>query len=273
MDSTTIGFIGAGNMANSLIRGLLAKGISASSILAMDIDESKLQQLNQECGIRPASNAEIAAQADVIVLAVKPQFMLDACGALATCLDDRSPLLVSVAAGITSSHLQKWLSRDCAIVRCMPNTPALVGKGASGLFANPEVSDDQKQLAEEIMSAVGFSAWVNEEAEIDIVTAVSGSGPAYFFLFMEAMQNAAKEMGLSEELARDLTYHTAAGAAELALQSDDDSAELRRKVTSPGGTTEQAIKQFEEGGLRELVNKALSSARDRSVELAEAADK
>lgn len=273
MDSTKIGFIGAGNMANSLIRGLLAKGIPADSILAMDIDDSKLQQLKQECGIRPASNAEIAAIADVIVLAVKPQFMQDACEALAATLNGRSPLLISVAAGITISHLKKWLARPCAIVRCMPNTPALVGKGASGLFASPEVTDSQKVLAEDIISAVGFSAWVNEETDIDIVTAVSGSGPAYFFLFMEAMQNAATEMGLGKELARELTYYTAAGAAELALRSEDDTAELRRKVTSPGGTTEQAIRQFEEGGLRELVSKALLSARERSIELAEAADK
>lgn len=273
MDSTTIGFIGAGNMANSLIRGLLAKGTPAGSIWAADIDDSKLQRLEQECGIRPASSAEIAANADVILLAVKPQFMMDVCETLAASLGDRSPLLISIAAGITNSHLQKWLGRPCAVVRCMPNTPALVGKGASGLYASPEVSESQKLLAEDIISAVGFSAWVNEETDIDIVTAVSGSGPAYFFLFMEAMQNAAKEMGLSEELARDLTYHTAAGAAELALQSEDDTAELRRKVTSPGGTTEQAIRQFEEGGLRELVGKALLSARERSVELAEAADK
>ncbi|NQV68501.1 MAG: pyrroline-5-carboxylate reductase [Pseudohongiella sp.] len=273
MDSTNIGFIGAGNMANSLIRGLLAKGIPADSIQAMDIDQSKLQQLEQECGIRPASSAEIAANADVIVLAVKPQFMLDACQTLAGNLADRSPLLISIAAGITTSHLQSWLARPCAVVRCMPNTPALVGKGASGLFASPKVSDSQKLLAEDIMSAVGFIAWVNKETDIDIVTAVSGSGPAYFFLFMEAMQDAAMEMGLSEQLARDLTYHTAAGAAELALQSEDDSAELRRKVTSPGGTTEQAIKQFEAGGLRELVAKALQSAHKRSIELANISDK
>lgn len=273
MDSTTIGFIGAGNMANSLIRGLLAKGVPAGSIWAMDIDDSKVRHLNQECGIRPASSAEIASNADVIVLAVKPQFMRSACETLAGNLNNRSPLLISIAAGITSSHLQKWLAIDCAIVRCMPNTPALVGKGASGLFANPKVSDSQRLLAEDIISAVGFSAWVDKETDIDIVTAVSGSGPAYFFLFMEAMQNAAQEMGLGEALARDLTYHTAAGAAELALQSTDDIAELRRKVTSPGGTTEQAINRFEEGGLRELVGKALLSAQERSIELAEAADK
>ena len=272
MDSTTIGFIGAGNMANSLIRGLLAKGKPAGSIWATDIDESKLRQLEEECGIKPASSSEIAVNADVIVLAVKPQVMAAACQTLAASLEQRSPLLISIAAGITSSHLQQWLDRECAVVRCMPNTPALVGRGASGLYANTMVSDDQKCLAEEIIAAVGYCAWVDKESDIDAVTAVSGSGPAYFFLFMEAMQNTAREMGLSEELARNLTYQTAAGAADLAIQSEDDIAELRRKVTSPGGTTEQAINQFEEGGLRELVEKALQSARSRSIELAQESD-
>jgi pyrroline-5-carboxylate reductase len=195
--------------------------------------------------------------------------MEEICEQLAASSPDRYPLIVSIAAGITTSHLQSWLGGDTAIVRCMPNTPALVGKGASGLFANKFVSDDQKQLAEQIMSAVGLSVWVDTEADIDTVTALSGSGPAYFFLFMEAMQNAAKEMGISNELARQLTYQTALGAAELALNSTDDIAVLRRNVTSPGGTTEQAINKFEDGGLRELVTSALQAARDRSIELAD----
>ncbi|PCJ28234.1 MAG: pyrroline-5-carboxylate reductase [SAR86 cluster bacterium] len=273
LDSTIIGFIGAGNMANSLIRGLLAKGISADSIWATDIDKNKLQLLEDECGIKSASSQEIAENADVVVLAVKPQVMADACQTLASQLGERCPLLVSIAAGITTARLQQWMGKPWPVVRCMPNTPALVGKGATGLFSSPLVSENQKLLAENIMSAVGFSAWVDTEEDIDTVTALSGSGPAYFFLFMEAMQNVAKDMGLSEQLARDLTYATAAGAAELAQQSEDDIAELRRKVTSPGGTTEQAINQFEEGGLRELVTKALQAARSRSIELAKDSDK
>jgi pyrroline-5-carboxylate reductase len=256
-------------MANSLIRGLLAKGMDSAGILAADIDEEKLQRLHQQCDITTASNQQIADTADVIVIAVKPQSMEDVCRGLTLDSNQRSPLIVSIAAGITINHLQTWLGDQTAIVRCMPNTPALIGKGASGLFANPTVSEQQRQLAEQLMTAVGLSVWVNTESDIDTVTAVSGSGPAYFFLFMEAMQEVAVEMGLSEDLARALTYQTAAGAAELAISSEDDTAELRLKVTSPGGTTEQAINQFEEGGLRELVCAALNAARNRSIELAD----
>lgn len=272
MKKTTIGFIGAGNMANSLIRGLIAKGTAPKNIWASDLDDNKLQQLALDCEIQTGSNKDVANNADVIVLAVKPQVMKDACTALATDLKDRSSLIISIAAGINTTHLQSWLGESAAIVRCMPNTPALVGMGASGLFANASVNEEQKQLAAEIISAVGFVSWVDTESDIDAVTAVSGSGPAYFFLFMEAMQATATEMGLSEDLARALTYHTAAGAAALAQQSQDDIATLRHKVTSPGGTTEQAILTFEEGGLRDLIAKALDAARTRSVELAEETD-
>lgn len=272
MDSTTMGFIGAGNMANSLIRGLIAKNSPADSIWASDLDTAKLDSLQAECGIRVGSNAEIAAQAEVIVLAVKPQVMPQVCQALAKELADRSVLLISIAAGITTAHLQSWFGKNAAIVRCMPNTPALVGMGATGLFATSQVSSQQKLLAEDVLSAVGFVAWVAKETDIDSVTAVSGSGPAYFFLFMEAMQDTAKKMGLSDKLARELTYHTAAGAAALAQHSTEDIATLRRNVTSPGGTTEQAIQQFENDDLRELVDKALQAARKRSVELAAETD-
>lgn len=272
MKRTKIGFIGAGNMANSLIRGLIAKGSAPSDIWAADLDAGKLELLAQQCGIYTGDNAEIAAKADLIVLAVKPQVMKQVCQGLAADLNGRAPLLISIAAGITSAQLQSWLGESAAIVRCMPNTPALVGLGASGLFANAQVSAEQRELAQQCISAVGFATWVEQDADIDIVTAVSGSGPAYFFLFMEAMQASAIEMGLSEELARDLTYHTAAGAAALAQFSEDDTATLRRNVTSPGGTTEKAIQQFEDGDLRGLVAKALKAARTRSIELAEETD-
>ena len=268
MRSTTIGFIGAGNMANGLIRGLIAKNTGPENIWASDPDESKLQLLAQDCGIKTGDNSDIANSANVIVLAVKPQVMRNVCRELAADLGDRKVLLVSIAAGITTAHLESWFGESAAIVRCMPNTPALVGMGASGLFANSAVTEEQKQLAQKVISAVGFVTWVDADSDIDIVTAVSGSGPAYFFLFMEAMQATAQEMGLNEDLARALTYHTAAGAAALAQYSEDDIATLRRNVTSPGGTTEQAILQFEDGDLRGLVAKALKAARTRSVELA-----
>jgi pyrroline-5-carboxylate reductase len=269
LKNSTIGFVGAGNMANSLIRGLLAKGMHSSSLWACDIDELKLAQLQNECRINIGTMDQLAGSADVILLAVKPQVMAEACTALASSLGDRQAMIISIAAGITTDQLRRWLGDDTALVRCMPNTPSLIGKGASGLYANSNVSDEQRSIAETIMNAVGMSVWVNEENDIDTVTAVSGSGPAYFFLFMEAMQNSAKEMGLSDELARALVYQTAAGAAELAISSPDHLEELRRRVTSPGGTTEKAISEFESGKLRELVGRSLKAARDRSVELAQ----
>ncbi|MBL4820050.1 MAG: pyrroline-5-carboxylate reductase [Gammaproteobacteria bacterium] len=269
MKDNSIGFIGAGNMANSLIRGLLAKGVSPDRLIAADIDTTKLETLASDCGVRTASAQDIAATADVLILAVKPQVMEQACRPLCASLQSRQSLVVSIAAGITIAHLQDWLGRHVALVRCMPNTPALVGKGATGLYANKKVSSEQKALAEEILGAVGLALWLDSEAAIDAVTALSGSGPAYFFLFMEAMQETAVNMGLDEETARKLTYQTATGAAALAASSDLSTAELRRQVTSPGGTTEQALNQFEQGGLRNLVQKALLAAQRRSRELSE----
>ena len=273
MDGKTIGFIGAGNMANSLIRGLLTRGMNSASILAADVDADKLQHLSTDCKITAASNQQIADSADVIVLAVKPQVIEAVCTDLQLAATSSSRLIVSIAAGITIQHLQDWLGDSEAIVRCMPNTPALIGKGISGLFANANVSELQRRASEQLMDAVGVCVWVDQESDIDTVTAVSGSGPAYFFLFIEAMQEAAREMGLSEEVAKSLVYQTAVGAAELAINSEDDITELRRKVTSPGGTTERAINQFEEDGLREIVKRALTAARDRSIELASEIDK
>lgn len=267
-DSPIIGFIGAGNMANSLIRGMIAKGAEKTSIWAADLDSGKLDTLKSECGIKTASSAEIARTADIIVLAVKPQVMKIVCTELKALLVERSPLIISIAAGITVSHLSHWTGANTAVIRCMPNTPALVGKGASGLYANEYVSEAQKELAEEVMSSVGICVWVEQESAIDAITALSGSGPAYFFLFMESMQKSAQEMGLSEDVARILTNQTALGAAELAMASNETTERLRLNVTSPGGTTEQAIKQFQLGNLPELVDKALKSAQARSIELA-----
>ncbi len=256
-------------MANSLIRGLLAQGISASSLWACDVDEGKLAQLQRECRINIGTTEQLAQNAEIIVLAVKPQIMAEVCSSLASVLGNRRPLIISIAAGINVTQLKSWLGDESVLVRCMPNTPSLIGKGASGLFASLAVSDGQKTIAKTIMDAVGISAWVSEESDIDTVTALSGSGPAYFFLFMEAMQDSAQKMGLSEELSRDLVYQTAIGAAELAKNSPEHLAELRRRVTSPGGTTERAIREFESGKLRELVDRSLQAARDRSIELAQ----
>ncbi|MFT4862830.1 MAG: pyrroline-5-carboxylate reductase [Pseudohongiellaceae bacterium] len=263
-----IGFIGAGNMANSLIRGMLAKGFLPQQLFASDLDSSKLDTLKLECSIQVGSSANLVAQCDVIVLAVKPQVMEKVCKQLSLSFGDQAPLVISIAAGITCNHLSSWLGPNTPIVRCMPNTPSLVGQGASGLFALSIVTEAQRRLCQTLMSSVGKSVWVERETDIDSVTALSGSGPAYFFLFMEAMQDSAIAMGLTPEVARVLTYQTALGAAELALSSTDSTAELRSKVTSPGGTTEKAIESFEAGGLRQLVDSALRAAQKRSVSLA-----
>lgn len=264
----SIGFVGAGNMANSLIRGLLAKGVSPQNLIAADIEPGKLETLKTECGIQTADSLEIAASVDVLVMAVKPQHMASACQQLSSSLQPQS-LVISIAAGITIAHLQDWLGQGLALVRCMPNTPALVGKGATGLYANKHVSAEQKLLAEELLTAVGLALWLDGEDGIDTVTALSGSGPAYFFLLMEALEESAVSMGLDADTAKKLTYQTAVGAAELAVRSNSSIAELRRQVTSPGGTTEKAMQQFESGDFRNLVRQALLAAQNRSRELAE----
>jgi pyrroline-5-carboxylate reductase len=267
VNKSRIAFIGAGNMANSLIRGLIAKGVPGQQIAACDLDVAKLAQLRTECGIRTGSMAEVATEADVVLLAVKPQGMAGVCEALRPALKPGA-LIISIAAGIPLRSLEAWLGSERAIVRCMPNTPALVLEGATGLFANANTTAAQSALAETILSAVGTSAWLASEDAINAVTALSGSGPAYFFLLMEAMEQAGVAMGLAPELARQLTLQTALGAAKLATASDVAPDELRRRVTSPGGTTEAAIRSFEGADFRAVVEQALFAAQKRSVELA-----
>ncbi|MBD1585320.1 pyrroline-5-carboxylate reductase [Pseudomonas typographi] len=268
MSDTHIAFIGSGNMAASLIGGLRAQGVDASRIRASDPGADKRVQLAAEYGIAMfADNAEAAAGAEVVVLAVKPQMMKAVCEALKPALQPQQ-LVVSVAAGITCHSLAQWLG-ERPIVRCMPNTPALVREGASGLYATAQVSPGQRQQATQLLEAVGVALWLDEEPQLDAVTAVSGSGPAYFFLLMEAMTAAGEQLGLPRETAARLTLQTALGAARMALGSDVDAAELRRRVTSPGGTTEAAIRAFQAGGFEALASKALGAAAARSVELAE----
>lgn len=265
MNGDTIGFIGAGNMAGSLMRGLLAKGRDPSSLLAADIDPARLERLERGHGIAGGSSRDVAERADILVLAVKPQHVRQACADIAPA--GRGRLVVSVVAGAPLARLARWLGGEAAIVRCMPNTPALVGRGAAALFADGRASPAQRDAAAALMGAVGLAVWVEREEDLDAVTAVSGSGPAYFLLLMEAMEAAAREMGLDGRLARDLVRHTAAGAAELALAGDEGPAALRRRVTSPGGTTEAALRRFEEGGFEELTRAALHAARTRAREL------
>jgi len=271
MSTPRIAFIGGGNMAASLIGGLRAQGLPASAICASDPGADRRTELHDAHGIDTfADNAQAVAGADVVVLAVKPQVMQTVCRDLAPHLQ-ASQLIVSIAAGITCASLQQWLGADTprAIVRCMPNTPALLRQGVSGLFANAAVSDEQKRQAEQLLSAVGLALWLDREELIDAVTAVSGSGPAYFFLLIEAMTAAGEQLGLPRDTAAELTLHTALGAARMACESDVEAAELRRRVTSPNGTTEAAIKAFQAGGLEALVQQAMDAAARRSAELAE----
>lgn len=267
MDNSQISFIGAGNMATSLIHGLLGKDVPADHIHATDIDTDKLAQLSAETGIQTGSLEQVAAVADVVVLAVKPQVMETVCQTLKPLLKADS-LVISIAAGITLASLASWLGEQQALVRCMPNTPSLVGCGATALVANDNCADAQQTLAGQILEAVGIACWLEQESDIDIVTALSGSGPAYYFLMMEAMESAAISMGLDAAVARQLAIQTAQGAGKLAANSDVPPAELRRRVTSPGGTTEQALLSFEGNKFTDIVATAMQAARQRAAELA-----
>ncbi len=263
-----IAFVGAGNMASSIISGLLNSGFPAKHIAASDPNQESLERLQSEYDITTTTdNLAIIHDADVVLLAVKPQVMEVVCESIRSALN-KNVVVISIAAGITCTNLGNWLGEDLALVRCMPNTPAQVGIGASGLYANANVSDLQKQLTEKIISAVGITRWVDTEALIDTVTAVSGSSPAYFFLFIESMIDAATKQGMDQQTARDLAIQTALGAAKLAQESEDDIVELRRKVTSPKGTTERAIEVFEKQHLRDTVADAMQACVKRAQELA-----
>lgn len=270
MKNSTIGFIGGGNMAASLIGGIIAGGCDATSIHVSDPSPERRDWLTGQFGIHTGEeNTALAGQCDVVVLAVKPQMLRQVCEGLAEVVRERKPLVISVAAGIRSADIERWLGGEAAVVRTMPNTPALLQSGATGLYANPRVSSSQKELAEGIMRAVGLALWLDEEAQMDAVTALSGSGPAYHFLVIEAMQAAGEKLGLAPETARLLALQTAFGAARMALESPDDAATLRQKVTSPGGTTERAIGILEEGGIRGLFEQAMQGAAARAAELAD----
>jgi len=264
----TIGFIGGGNMAISLIGGLVNAGTSPSDITVAEPDENQRNALQERFGTNTTADNKTTLPCDVIVLAVKPQLLKQVCQQLEAEQQNRC-LFISIAAGIKSTDIDRWLNGGQSIVRCMPNTPALLQCGASGLFANKAVSSKQKQLAEKIMEAVGIVIWVDDEEQINAVTAVSGSGPAYFFLMMEAMQNAGVELGLSADIARQLVLQTALGAARMAIEDNTSAAELRKKVTSKGGTTEQAILSFQSADYQKIVSDALKAAHDRSISLAD----
>jgi len=268
-----IAFIGGGNMARSLIGGLIARGARAESIRVAEPVEVLRESLVNDFGVQVFATAlEAAADASLWVLAVKPQVMRTVCEGLADTARSGRPLLISIAAGITASQMQRWLGGENAIVRAMPNTPALLGAGVTGLFATAQVDAAGRERTERLLSSAGTTVWIDEEEKMDAVTAVSGSGPAYVFLLAEAMEQAAVAEGLAAESARALVLQTVLGAARMLTESDESPSELRQRVTSPNGTTQAAIETFQDGGFEKLVGKAIHAAARRGQTLSAAND-
>ncbi len=270
MNEPTIAFIGGGNMAGSLISGVIAHGFNPEGVWVSDPNEERLDELADRFSVNTTpENRHAIGAADIVVLAVKPQVLEAVCSDIAAAVQEKNPLIVSIAAGVPTAILNQWLNGNVALIRTMPNTPASIGCGATALYATAMVSERQRNLAETLMRSVGITIWVDDEAHMDAVTALSGSGPAYFFLVMEAIEKTGVRLGLPTEASRLLTLQTAFGAAKMALESSDDVAVLRQRVTSPGGTTERAITALEEGNLMNLFETALTAAHRRSIELAE----
>ncbi|TLU66803.1 pyrroline-5-carboxylate reductase [Thalassotalea litorea] len=270
MTNNTIAFIGAGNMSRAIIAGLVANGYPAKNIIAANPSIGKLDALHQDFGITiTQDNVAACSQADLIVLAVKPHFIQPVCEQLAKNVSLSNKCFVSVAAGVNIKPIQNALGFAAPVIRCMPNTPSQLGLGVSGMFASAEVSDPQKHLADTLMASVGIVQWLEAEENIDDLIAVSGSGPAYFFAFMEAMQNKAIALGFNPQQARALVQQTALGAAQMVVENhDQEISTLRENVTSKGGTTQQALLTFAQGGLPELVDKAMQAAKDRAIAMA-----
>jgi pyrroline-5-carboxylate reductase len=264
-----ITFIGGGNMASALIAGLAGQLTAGENIHVVDPNPEQLARLADNFGVSTAPQVDAkVGDSDVIVLAVKPQQMRDVAAALLPQLSG-TPLLLSIAAGIRGVDLARWLGGYGAIVRTMPNTPALIGRGITGMVAMDGVTAQQQKAADAIMKAVGATVWLDDEALIDPVTAVSGSGPAYVFYFIEAMQQAAQELGLSAEQGKQLALATFAGASQLAAQSPDEVAVLRERVTSKGGTTYAALVSMEQSGVKQAIVDAVKAASARGRELGE----
>lgn len=267
-NSTTIGFIGAGNMAYAIISGLINNDFSAENIKISDTNESLLSLRKKEFNLEVfTDNSELVRHCDVIVLAVKPQMLSSVCQLLKQALNSNT-LIISIAAGVRVHDIDRWLGGDCAIVRTMPNTPALLNQGVTGMFANERVSDAQKELATSILNSVGQSLWVTDEVMLDAVTALSGSGPAYFFLMIESMSKAGVALGLDEKTAQSLSIQTALGASMMASVSDESPRDLRANVTSPNGTTQAAIESFQDQNFDMIVAHAMRAAFDRASQLA-----
>jgi pyrroline-5-carboxylate reductase len=264
-------FIGGGNMGGALIRGLIARGVAPQRISVGEAVQARRIQLADELGVHvTADNPEAASGADIVVLAVKPQDMAATTQRLAGVLAQRKPLVLSIAAGIRAADIEGWCGPGVPVVRAMPNRPALNNAGASALYAGPGLGAAQRKLAEDVLGAAGTTVWVPEESLLDVVTALSGSGPAYFFLLAELMTEAAVNLGLERESALELAIQTLYGSGRMARDSDGDLARLRAEVTSKGGTTEAAVRAFDAANLRNIVASALTAATERGREMARA---
>jgi len=264
-----IAFIGAGNMNGAIISGLVKSGFSPENIIVSNPSAPKRLALEAAHGIRQTqSNSEATVFADVIVLGVKPYLITDVCQQLGNDIDLSGKCFISVAAGCTIKQIEQALQQPCTVIRTMSNTPAQLGVGVTGIFANNHISVEEKQFTESLMCSVGIVKWLKTEQQIDQITAVSGSGPAYFFLFMEAMEKQAKAYGFSEQDSRELVQQTALGAAKMVIENQLPIGKLRANVTSKGGTTQAAISAFSEGGLEQLVTTAMNCALERAKEMA-----
>jgi pyrroline-5-carboxylate reductase len=269
MSNQTICFIGGGNMARSLIGGLIDDGMKHQFITVGEPDASRRKELMNKFGVTVlADNVVAVNESDIVIFAVKPQVVETTVASIKTKLSEKKPLLISIAAGIPISSFESWTGCGLSMVRAMPNTPALINAGITALFANSRILPEQRNQAEVIMRAVGKVVWVEDEALMDGVTAISGSGPAYFFYFMEALEQAAIDEGLDGKIARLLTLETALGAARLAIETTKSPSVLRGQVTSPGGTTEAAIQVLDRAGMNQILKRAVTAARKRSADLA-----
>lgn len=272
-DSAITAFIGGGNMARSLIAGLVRKGVPAASIRVAEPVATLREALAADFGVQVFAEAAGAVDgASTWVMAVKPQVLRSVCEALAEAAAARKPLVVSIAAGITGAQLDRWLGGGQAVVRAMPNTPALLGAGVTGLHANARVDAAQRAQAAALLASAGATVWIDAEAQMDAVTAVSGSGPAYVFLLAEAMEAAALQQGLPADAARTLVLQTVLGAARMLTEAGEAPAELRRRVTSPNGTTQAAVETFQAGGFEALTAQAIAAAAERGRQLSAAND-
>jgi pyrroline-5-carboxylate reductase len=274
MSNYIVGFIGGGNMARALVGGLMASGYPHGSLLIAEPNADRRLRLSRGLpGVTVTSrNADVAGQADCLVLAVKPQVMREVCLEIADIVQARRPLVLSVAAGTHSRDIDRWLGGDVAVVRVMPNQPALILKGASGLYANERTTAEQRDRATEIVSAVGSVVHVADEESLDAVTAISGTGPAYFYLLIDTLIRAAEKFGLEPQAAHKLVMDTAEGSAALAAVSGESMEDMIAHVRSPGGTTAAAFDVFDAREVRDIFAAAFAAARDRAVELAESSD-